>query len=171
MSANGIVDLEPIYSALFTLISGNNLPSWTDSDGSTKTFAIASRVPRGTAQLGPGQLPCLFFEELAFDLTPTVATFQARTKFELRVDVAVIVSCAGAAQPLGQEQQIPARDLNRAITAVLNAVANPNPNGKQTLGGLVDSVVAKGRIERANGLPGAGTQLSIGVIPFTILTI
>lgn len=167
---NGVLDLEPIYAAFFALLSGSNLPGWTDATGQTKSFAVASRVPRGTAQISAGQLPCLFHEELGFEIAAT-GGHTARTKYKLRVDVAVIVSCAGAAQPLGQETQIPSQDLNHAITAVLNAVANPNPNGKQTLGGLVDSVVAEGRIERVNGLPGAGTQLSIGVIPYTILTI
>lgn len=168
---NGVLDLEPIYAAFFALISGNNLPGWTDATGQGKTFVLASRVPRGTAQLSAGQLPCLFQEELGFDITPAIKTLQARTKYALRIDVAIVVSCSGAAQPLGQETQIPSQDLNHAITAVLNAVTPQNPNMKQTLGGLVDSAVAEGRIERVNGLPGAGTQLSIGVIPFTILTI
>ena len=168
---NGVVDLEPIYAAFFALLSGDNAPSWTDpATGQMTAFAVESRVPRDWSQLTAGQLPALFQEELGFDLTPTVPTFQARTKYELRVDVVVIVSCTGAKQPVGQETQIPSRDLNLAITAVLSAVT-PLPGAKQTLGGLVDSVVAKGRVERVNGLPGAGTQVSIGVIPFTILSI
>ncbi len=172
---NGVINLEPIYAAFFALLTNSgNLATctWADpASGNPTTFAVASRVPRDWQTLTPGQLPALFQEELGFELKPAVPTIQARTKYDLRVDVAVIVSCAGAKQPVGQETQIPSQVLNLAITAVLNAVAPPNPGAKQTLGGLVDSVVATGRVERVNGLPGAGTQLSIAVVPFTILTI
>jgi hypothetical protein len=171
MSANGVVELEPIYAAFFALLSGGNTPSWSDANSQAISFKVASRVPRDVAQLTAGQLPALFEEELGFELTPTVQTIQACTKYKLRVDVAVIVSCSGAKQPAGQETQIPARDLNLAITAVLRAVAPIVPGMKQNLGGLVDSVVAEGKVERVHGLPGAGSQVSIGVIPFTILTI
>ncbi len=171
---NGVVNLEPIYAAFFALLtSSSNVAActWTDPvSGNPTTFAVESRVPRDWATLTPGQLPALFQEELSFEIKPAIPTVQARTKYELRVDVAIIVSCAGAKQQVGQETQIPSQALNLAITAVLNAVA-PAVGTKQTLGGLVDSVVATGRVERVNGLPGAGTQLSIGVVPFTILTI
>jgi len=169
---NGVINLEPIYAAFFALFTGNNLPTWTDPyTGASQTFVVQSRVPRDWTQLQAGQLPALFQEELPFEIEPTVATFQARTKYELRVDVAIIVPCIGAKQPVGQETQIPAQALNLAITAVLKAATAITPGAKQTLGGLVDSVVAKGRVERAHGLPGAGSQISIGVVPFTILTI
>ena len=172
---NGVVNLEPIYASFFALLtnSGNvQACTWTDPiSGNPTTFAVESRVPRDWATLTPGQLPALFQEELGFEIVPAIQTVQARTKYELRVDVVVIVSCAGAKQQVGQETQIPTQALNLAITAVLNAVTPTLPGNKQTLGGLVDSVVAKGRVERINGLPGAGTQLSIAVVPFTILTI
>ncbi len=169
---NGVIDLEPIYAALFALVSGSNAPSWIDpATAGRVSFAVQSRVPRDWAQLTQGQLPALFQEELAFDLTPTVPTVQARTKYELRVDMAIVISAAGAKQPVGQETQVPTATLNLAITALLKAVAPATPGTKQTLGGLVDSVFAKGRVERVSGLPGAGTQLSIAVVPFTILTI
>jgi len=174
MSANGTVALEPIYAAFFALLTGSgSVPACTwinPVTGSPITFAVESRVPRDWQTLTPGQLPALFQEELGFEIVPTVPTLQARTKYELRVDVVVIVSCAGAKQPVGQETQVPSQELNLAISAVLNAVAAP-AGQKQNLGGLVDSVVAKGRVERINGLPGAGSQLSIAVVPFTILTI
>lgn len=156
---NGVINLEPIYAAFFALYSG------------MEGFAVKSRVPRDWSQLTQGQLPALFQEELPFEIVPTVATIQARTKYELRVDVVIVVSCAGAKQPVGQETQIPSQALNLAITALLSAITPQTPGAKQTLGGLVDSVVAKGRVERVNGLPGAGTQLSIAVVPFSILTI
>ncbi len=169
---NGVINLEPIYAALFALVSGASAPSWIDpGSGQPVTFAVQSRVPRDWSQLTAGQLPALFQEELPFDITPAVPTIQARTKYELRVDMAILVSCAGAKQQVGQETQIPSQALNLAITAVLNAITPQSPGAKQTLGGLVDSLVAKGRVERVNGLPGAGTQLSIAVVPFTILTI
>jgi hypothetical protein len=171
---NGVVNLEPIYAAFFALISNINNPAciWIDPiSGNPTSFAVASRVPRDWSQLTPGQLPALFQEELGFEIAPTVPTIQARSKYELRVDVVVIVSCAGAKQQVGAETQIPTQALNLAITAVLEAVTPTLAGNKQTLGGLVDSVVAKGRVERINGLPGAGSQLSIAVVPFTILTI
>ncbi len=172
---NGVVNLEPIYAAFFALLTGsasNPACTWTDPvTGNPTTFAIASRVPRDWQTLTPGQLPALFQEEIGFEMKPAISTVQARTKYELRIDVAVIVSSAGAKQPAGQETQIPAQSINLALTAVLNAVTPEMPGAKQTLGGLVDSVVATGRVERVNGLPGAGSQLSIAVVPFTILTI
>jgi len=169
---NGVIDLEPIYAAFFALVSGANAPVWTDpSTGNPTTFAVQSRVPRDWAQLTQGQLPALFQEELPFEIAPAITTVQARSKYTLRVDLVVIVSSAGAKQPVGQETQIPSRELNLAITGLLRAVAPEQPGQKQNLGGLVDSVVATGKVERAAGLPGAGTQLSIAVVPFTILTI
>lgn len=172
---NGVVNLEPIYAAFFALLTGSvNNPActWTDPvSGNPTTFAVESRVPRDWPTLTPGQLPALFQEEIGFDIKPAIPTVQARSKYELRVDVVVIVSCSGAKQPVGQEIQIPSQALNLAISAILNAVTPSTPGAKQTLGGLVDSVVATGRVERVNGLPGAGTQLSIAVVPFTILTI
>ena len=168
---NGVIDLEPIYAAFFALISGANAPRWTDPHGNPAQFAVVSRVPRDVAQLSAGQLPALFQEELGFEVTPTIPTVQTRSKFKLRVDVALIVPCNGLKQPVGQETQIPTQDLNLAIPAVLRAVVPVNPGMKQTLGGLVDSVVCEGQVVRVNGVPGAGSQVSIGVIPFTILTI
>jgi hypothetical protein len=167
---NGTINLEPIYAAFFALLTG--APGWTDpTSGNPTGFAVKSRVPRDWQTLTPGQLPALFQEELSFEIKPAIVTVQARSKYELRVDVVVIVSCAGAKQQAGQETQIPSQALNLAITAALSAITPSVPGAKQTLGGLVDSVVATGRVERVNGLPGAGTQLSIAVVPFTILTI
>ena len=171
MNQPGVIDLEPIYAAFFALLSNTNAPAWNDSQGNQNSFAVQSRVPRDIQQLSAGQLPALFLEELPFDLVPAVSTLQARTKYELRVDVAIVLPCIGSKQQVGQETNIPAQTMNLAITAVLNAVASPILGAKQNLGGLVDSVVAKGRVERVHGVPGAGSQVSIGVIPFTILTI
>jgi hypothetical protein len=167
----GVIDLEPLYAAFFALISGVNVPNWLDGAGNAQQFAIQSRVPHDISQLTPGQLPALFQEELPFEIKPAVATVPARTKYSLRIDVAIILPCTGSEEPAGQETNIPAQVMNWAITAVLNAVAPAAYGAKQNLGGLVDSVVAEGRIERVHGVPGAGSQVSIGVIPFTILTI
>ena len=169
---NGVIDLEPIYAAFFALVSGANAPVWTDPEtGNPTTFAIQSRVPRDFAQLTSGQIPALFQEELPFQIAPAIQTVQARSKYELRIDMVIVVSCSGVKQQPGQETQIPSQALNLAITALLRAVTPTTPGAKQNLGGLVDSVVATGRVERVSGLPGAGTQLSIAVVPFTILTI
>lgn len=171
MNQPGVIDLEPIYAAFFALISGANVPNWTDAQGNPQQFSIASRVPRDIQQLTLGQLPALFQEELSFELVPAVATIPARTKYKLRVDVVIVLPCTGSKEPVGQETNIPAQVMNWAITAVLNCLASQSFGAKQTLGGIVDSVVAEGRIERVHGVPGAGSQVSIGVIPFTILTI
>ena len=172
MSNNpGIINLEPIYAAFFALVSGSKAPSWVDAASTVHQFAVQSRVPVDIQELTPGQLPALFQEELDFDLTPAVNTLQARTKYKLRIDLAILVPCVGGKEQAGQETNIPAQQLNLAITAVLNAVASPMFGAKQTLGGLVDSVTAEGRVVRVHGVPGAGSQVSIGVIPFTILTL
>lgn len=135
------------------------------------TFAVQSRVPRDLTQLTPGQLPAMFQEELPFQMKPSVPTVQGRTTYELKVDIVLVVSAVGAKQPVGQETNIPSQALNLAITAVMKAITPETPGAKQTLGGLVDSAVATGRVERVNGLPGAGAQLSVAIIPITITTI
>ncbi len=169
---NGVVALEPIYAAFFELYSGAKAPSWIDPvSGETVTFAVQSRVPRDLTQLTPGQLPALFQEELPFTMKPSVPTVQGRTTYELKVDIVLVVSAVGAKQPVGQETYIPSQALNLAITAVMEAITPKTPGAKQTLGGLVDSAVASGRVERVNGLPGAGAQLSVAIIPITITTI
>ena len=163
------MNLEPIYAAFFALLAA--APNWTDPySGNATGFSLISRVPRDLTQLVGGQLPALFQEELGFEIVPAVQDFQARSTYKLRVDVAVVLPCFGAKQVPGTETNIPSQGLNLAITSVLTAITPASPNAKQTLGGLVNSVVCSGRVERVNGLPGAGSQLSVGVIPFTILT-
>ena len=166
----------PGVSVSTTETVGSNWTAYFDNLSVTTTteevtFAVQSRVPRDLTQLTPGQLPALFQEELPFTMKPSVPTVQGRTTYELKVDIVLVVSAVGAKQPVGQETYIPSQALNLAITAVLNAITPKTPGAKQTLGGLVDSAVASGRVERVNGLPGAGAQLSVAIIPITITTI
>jgi hypothetical protein len=163
-------DLEQIYAALFALVSANQ-PTWMGEDGDDKTFTAYSRVPKPPGDINQGELPVLYQEELPFDIKPAVETIGGRYQYKLRVDLVVVLANNGVLQPVGSEITLPTRELNRAIVAVLEAIAPAFPGAKQTLGQLVDSVYVEGKVERIVGLPGDGMQLSVGVIPVNLLTI
>jgi hypothetical protein len=165
-----VPDLEPMYAALFALVKAN-VPKWTDEAGNDATFKGFSRVPVPPSQLAQGELPVLFQEELPWQIEPVIKTIGGRYKYTLRVDLVVVLACNGAQQTVGSEDILPTRELNRALMAVLAAIAPPYPGAKQDLGNLVDSAFVEGRVERIVGLPGDGMQLSVGIIPVTILTI
>jgi hypothetical protein len=163
-------DLEAIYAQLFILVNANQ-PQWLGEDGNQHTFQAISRVPKTLDQLAQGELPVLFQEELPFEMHPAVPTIGGRYQYKLRVDLVMVLANNGAPQVVGSEITLPTRELNRAIVAVLEAIAPPYPGAKQTLGGLVDSAYVEGKVERTVGLPGDGMQLSVGIIPVNILTI
>jgi len=163
-------DLEQIYAALFALVQAGE-PTWLGEDGNEKTFAGFSRVPLPPEQLAMGQLPILMQEELGFPIKPAVPTIGGRYQYSLRVDFVIVLANNGAPEVAGSEVTLPTRELNRAIVAVLQAIAPAFPGAKQTLGQLVDSAYVEGRVERIVGLPGDGVQLSVGVIPVNLLTI
>jgi len=163
-------DLEQIYAALFALVQAGE-PKWLGEDGDDKTFSAFTRVPLPPEQLAMGQLPVLMQEELPFEMNPAVPTIGGRYKYKLRVDFVIALANNGTQEVAGSEITLPTRELNRAIVAVLQAIAPAFPGAKQTLGGLVDSAYVEGRVERIVGLPGDGVQLSVGVIPVNLLTI
>ena len=163
-------DLEPMYAALFALVQAN-VPKWTNESGNDQVFKGFSRVPVPPSQLAQGELPVLFQEELPWEIAPAVKTIGGRYKYTMRVDLVIVLACNGAQQTVGSEDILPTRELNRALVATLAAIAPPYPGTKQTLGDLVDSAYVEGRVERIVGLPGDGMQLSVGIIPVTILTI
>jgi hypothetical protein len=163
-------DLEQIYAALFALVQAGE-PTWLGEDGDEHTFSAFTRVPVAPEQLAMGQLPVLIQEELPFEIKPPVPTIGGRYQYKLRVDFVIAIANNGASEVVGSEVTLPTRELNRAIVAVLQAIAPAYPGAKQTLGGLVDSAYVEGRVERIVGLPGDGVQLSVGVIPVNLLTI
>lgn len=165
-----VVDIEAIYEALFAMVKANGV-AWTGEDGNNHAIGIFSRAPVPPNQLRQAQCPVLFQEEKAPEIKPVIETVAGRYRYSLPVDLVVILANNGAQEALGQETKLPTRELNRAIVAVIGAIQPPYPGAKQTLGGLVDSVCVEGRVERIVGLPGQGVQLSVGIIPVTILTI
>lgn len=165
-----VFDIEAAYAALFTLLKANGV-QWQGEEGDQRTVTTFSRVPVPPDQVPQGNLPVLYLEESSIEITPAVPTIAGRYEYTLRVDLVILVANNGALESLGDETVVPSRELNRAVAAVIGAIQPPYPGAKQNLGGLVDSVCVEGKVERIVGLPGQGVQLSVGIIPVTILTI
>jgi hypothetical protein len=133
---------EPIYAALFALLSG------------AADFVTASRRLRHWSDVGPAEQPALFVVQKS-------ETAEAKAglppKWRALVDVYVYAHAP-------DETTAPATVLNPLLDAVEAALA---PSGAvQTLGGLVSHVFITGKIETDEGVLGGQ---AVAIVPIEIL--
>ncbi len=133
---------EPIYSALFALLSG------------CAPFVTASRRLRHWSDVGPAEQPALFVVQKS-------ETAERRaglpTKWRASVDVYVYAHAP-------DETTAPATALNPLLDAIEAALA---PQGAvQTLGGLASHAWIAGKIETDEGVLGGQ---AVAILPVEIL--
>jgi hypothetical protein len=142
---------ETVYSTLFAMLQTarlNGFPAW----------ATSGRGPKSQEQINGAEKPAMFMLQAYEEWTqnnsglPYVA--------HAVVEVYVFVQ-----QP--DSQVVPVPQLNNLIDAALATLAPPLPGGKQTLGGLVDNVVLRGKAEYFLGL--AGIINAFAVFPITLI--
>ena len=139
---------EPIYSALFALLSG--LPG----------IVYASRRLKAFSDMGTGDQPALFMEQK--HETSEIVTKQPQ-RWLLNVDLLLYVHTGGM-----DSSVIPAMILNPILDTVCNALIPPERVGEQTLGGLVQRCRVKGDIQVVEGVQG---DQAFAIIPVEILVV
>jgi hypothetical protein len=149
---------EPIYSALFSLLSA--VPGITS----------ATRVVRDFDTLSMEQYPALFLEEKTE--TAHVKIPGVPPTYTLLVDIAVFVKENSGAEAIGSETNIPSANLNNLLDAIETALKAPLSTFIQTLGlAGVQHLYVEGPIAKYPAVPGKGSSVSIGVIPVVILAV
>lgn len=138
---------EPIYSALFALVSGLG------------GIRLASRRARAFADVGSGDQPALFMEQKSEQ--QDVST-KMPGKWTLHVDLLIYVNTGG-----NEPSVVPASVLNPILDAVCAALVPPPQLGEQTLGGLVARCRVNGSIEIVEGVQGDQAFAVVPVIVFT----
>lgn len=135
---------EPIYAALFAMISSNTL------------LKIKSRKFRHFSDVDAADQPALF--QVQTREVPITVTGQP-TQWKLMVDLYLYANS-------GETDTPPSSQINLILDAITN-LFDPNPiSAKQTLGGLVHYVRVSGSIETDEGLLG---PQGIAIIPIEIL--
>ena len=133
---------EPIYAALFALLSG------------AAPFVTSSRRLRHWSDVGPAEQPALFVVQKS-ETAERRAGLPA--KWRASVDVYVYAHAP-------DDQTAPATVLNPLLDAIETALA---PQGAvQTLGGLAAHAWIAGKIETDEGV--LGSQ-SVAIVPIEIL--
>lgn len=142
---------ESVYSTLFAMLSVarlNGQPAWR----------TCGRTLRSTEQLNGAEKPAMFMLQRDEEWTQN----NSGLPYVAHAVVEVYISVQ---QPDVQTDVVP--QLNDLIDAAVATLAPPRPLGKQTLGGLVDNVLMRGKAEYYLGLSGAINAFA--VFPITIL--
>ncbi|HEV2263737.1 MAG TPA: hypothetical protein VGR79_04310 [Stellaceae bacterium] len=133
---------EPVYSALFALLSG------------AASFATASRRLRHWSDVGPAEQPALFVVQKS-ETAERKAGLPA--KWRALVDIYVYAHAP-------DDETAPATVLNPLLDAIESALA---PQGAvQTLGGLAAHAWIAGKIETDEGVLGGE---AVAIVPVEIL--
>jgi hypothetical protein len=137
------IQREPIYAALFALMSG------------TAGFLTTSRILKHWDDVSPGSQPALFMaqgQQIANTERgkPTRWTLEAKVYVYVRTDGNVV----------------PSTVLNPILDAIEAALQGNAAENTQTLGGLVDYCRIDGAIETDEGTLG---QQAVAIIPISIL--
>ncbi len=135
---------EPIYEALFALVSGS------------ASFATASRRLRHWSDVGAAEQPALFMaqkSETAEERAPLPVKWRAMVDFYVYAQAP-------------DELTAPAIALNPLIDAIEAALAPPASSNVQTLGGLVSHAWIAGKIETDEGVLGGQ---AVAIVPIEIL--
>ncbi len=133
---------EPIYAALFALLSG------------AAPFVTASRRLRHWSDVGPAEQPALFVVQKSETAERKVGL---PAKWRALVDIYVYVHAL-------DDQTAPATALNPLLDAIEAALA---PQGAvQTLGGLAAHAWIVGRIETDEGVLGGQ---AVAIVPVEVL--
>lgn len=135
---------EPIYEALFALLSG------------AADFTTSSRRLRHWSDVGPAEQPALFMVQKS-------ETAERKNglppKWRALVDVFVYVHAPDEATP-------PSTALNPLLDAIEAVLAPGRAGAVQTLGGLVEHAWIAGKIETDEGVLGGQ---SVAIVPVEIL--
>lgn len=135
---------EPIYSALFTLVS------------QAPGLVTMSRKLKHWADVPAGQRPALFQAQVSEN---AMRVSRMPTRWLLAVRLYVYVSTKGASSP--------GEVLNPILDYIDAALDDPFPGQPQTLGGLVEYARIDGVIETSEGTLGDD---EVCIIPVMILT-
>ena len=138
---------EPIYEALFALLSG------------AAEFATASRRLRHWSAVDPAEQPALFQVQKR-----ETAKAAEGSPTQWRAEIDVYVYCQAA-----DDETPPASALNPLLDAIEAALAPKGADlasGTQTLGGLVKHCWIAGAIETDEGALGGQ---AVGIVPLEIL--
>lgn len=138
---------EPIYSALFALVSN------------TTGIVTASRRAKAFADISAGQQPALYMEQKSEQQDVTT---KMPGKWILNVDFLVYVATGG-----NDSSVIPAMILNPILDEICAKLVPSSPIGEQTLGGLVARCRIQGSIEIVEGVQGDQAMAVIPVVIFT----
>lgn len=138
---------EPIYSALFALVSG------------ISGIKFSSRRMRSFADVGSGDQPALFMEQKN---ESCMVETRMPAKWTLNVDLLVLVNTGG-----NDINVIPSSVLNPILDAIVARLTPSAPLGEQTLGGLVHRCRIDGAIEIVEGVQG---DQAMAIIPVKVFT-
>jgi hypothetical protein len=138
---------EPIYSALFALVSG------------ASGVRTASRRIKSFADVSSGDQPALFMEQKSEQQDVTT---KMPGKWTLNVDLVVYVNTGG-----NDQNVIPSTVLNPILDGICSKLVPPPQFGEQTLGGLVARCRIQGAIEIVEGVQGDQAFALIPVVLFT----
>lgn len=130
---------ESIYAALFAKLSSAML-------GGVPAFLTMGRELQSQEQLNTCEKPAMFMVQIDEEWKQNISglPYVANCKLEVYIF---------GAQP--DTSQSAAPQLNNLVDAALAAMApGPPPGSKQTLGGLVENVVLRGKCEYYFGLKG-----------------
>lgn len=134
---------EPIYAALFALVSG------------AASFVTKSRTLKHWNDVKGPEQPAIFQAQKS---ETVMRETRMPPKWLLRVDLYVYVKTAGAGSP--------GEILNPLLDALDAALGEPFPGQPQTLGGLVEYARIAGAIETSEGTLG---DQEVAIVPIEIL--
>jgi hypothetical protein len=141
-----VIDREPIYAALFSLLVAN-------LQGSPPSFVTVGRRYIPPPALGPAQQPALFLVEASEDTNPR----PQGTAGKKTLSALLIVHCWESAinQTPGQETSLAATQINALLNAIDTALLPSYPadsQGRLTLGGLVQHCWIEGETRIDQGI-------------------
>jgi hypothetical protein len=151
---------EAIYAALFAKFQQTSM-TWTNSPYTPtgpKAFVTTGRALRSQEQINAIEKPAMFMLQADEDWKQNNSGLPYVS--EALVEVYIFV-----AQP--DDLIAPVPQINNLIDATLATIAPNFPGQKQTLGGLVDNVVLRGKAEYRLGLQGVINAFA--VFPVTII--
>jgi hypothetical protein len=143
MSSGGTVFIPPtreaVYSALFAKLQGAQI-------GGLPAFKTTGRIALSEQQLNGAEKPTLLQIQVDEEWVQNNSGLPYKADAVLQIYIFV-------QQP--DDMVTAATQLNNLVDAALATLAPPFPGQKQTLGGLVEGVVLRGKCEYFVGMQGA----------------